>query len=271
MNSSLFPCIPHGIDKSCKTILFRFTEMSRSVFQDNLVGIYLHGSAAMGCFNPQKSDLDLILVVNRSPSPEAKLAFMENTVILNEDAPKKGLELSIVKSQFCSPFVYPTPFELHFSPAHLDRYRKNPKEYVRTMHGADKDLAAHFMIISRYGIPLFGPSVPQVFGPVPRAAYVDSILLDVENAHEDILDAPVYTSLNLCRVLAYLREDLILSKKAGGEWGLRALPEEFQAFLQAMLLSYASRSSEEKELPETAPEAKLRFAEYMLVQIRKAL
>lgn len=252
-------------------LLSRFTEMSKSVLKDALTGIYLHGSAAMGCFNPQKSDLDLILVTNSNVSPKIKLEFMENVVRLNAEAPQKGLELSVIKREFCSPFVYPTPFELHFSPVHLNRYQIDPEEYVRTMKGTDKDLAAHFMIISRYGIPLFGPPVSQVFGSVPREAYVDSILLDVENALEDILTAPVYTALNLCRVLAYLREDLILSKKAGGEWGLKTLPETFRLFLQDMLQVYASNASEKNELPGADPETRTRFAKYMLAQIHAAL
>jgi len=46
-------------------LLFRFTEMSKKILGNNLVGIYLHGSAAMGCFNPKKSDLDLILIVKK--------------------------------------------------------------------------------------------------------------------------------------------------------------------------------------------------------------
>ncbi|MBP5186668.1 MAG: nucleotidyltransferase domain-containing protein, partial [Clostridiales bacterium] len=37
---------------------------SRNILKDNLTGIYLHGSAVMGCFNPEKSDIDLIVVVN---------------------------------------------------------------------------------------------------------------------------------------------------------------------------------------------------------------
>lgn len=31
----------------------------RDALGDNLIGVCLHGSAAMGCFNPAKSDLDL--------------------------------------------------------------------------------------------------------------------------------------------------------------------------------------------------------------------
>ena len=137
-------------------LLIRFTEMSRAALGDNLVGVYLHGSAAMGCFNPQKSDLDLILVVEKEIPDAAKLEFMRYVVELNEEAPAKGIELSIVKKVYCDPFVYPTPFELHFSCTHLNWFREKPEDYVEKMKGTDKDLAAHFTIIRKYGIVLYG-------------------------------------------------------------------------------------------------------------------
>lgn len=88
------------------------------------MGIYLHGSAVMGCFNGKKSDIDLLVVVKDPPTDEEKLRFMNMAVELNALAPSKGIEFSIVKKSVCSPFVYPTPFELHFSVAHLDWFRK---------------------------------------------------------------------------------------------------------------------------------------------------
>ena len=45
-------------------IINDFVEQSKAILQTNLVGVYLHGSAVMGCFNPLKSDLDLIVVVD---------------------------------------------------------------------------------------------------------------------------------------------------------------------------------------------------------------
>lgn len=37
-----------------------------------LTGIYLHGSMAMGCFNPEKSDIDLIVVIEDNISDRQK-------------------------------------------------------------------------------------------------------------------------------------------------------------------------------------------------------
>lgn len=223
-----------------EALLARFTEMSKRVLGNNLVGVYLHGSAVMGCFHPAKSDLDILLVVKHDIPDPIKLEFMENVVRLNEDAPAKGLELSIVKKEVCDPFAYPTPFELHFSVTHLNWFKQNAVDYVRKMKGTDKDLAAHVMITRTFGKTLYGDEIAEVFGAVREADYIDSIWYDVENAREDILENPVYVTLNLCRVLAYLKDGLVLSKKTGGEWGVKSLPEKYRGIVRSALNCYGT-------------------------------
>ena len=53
-----------------KRITESFVRRSREILGENLVGIYLHGSAAMGCFNDKKSDIDLLVVVKGEVSDE---------------------------------------------------------------------------------------------------------------------------------------------------------------------------------------------------------
>lgn len=223
-----------------KELLTRFIQMSRTTLGENLVGVYLHGSLAMGCFHPAKSDIDLMLVVEAEPTDEEKLAFMQQVVTLNEEAPAKGLELSIVTREAVMPFRYPTPFVLHFSPMHLGWFQRDPQGYIQHMKGEDSDLAAHFVILHKHGVVLCGTPIADVFGPVPKAAYLDSIRQDVAGAAEDILEDPLYISLNLCRVAACVQDDLVLSKQEGGLWGLSHLPEEYHEWIQQALDCYAS-------------------------------
>ena len=152
-------------------LLDKFTFGTREILKDNLVGIYLHGSAVMECFHPQKSDIDLLVVIKNDMSHENKRAFMDMVVELNQQAPEKGIELSVIKEEECNPFVYPTPFELHFSIAHLSWYLQNPEDYIEKMNGMDKDLAAHCTILYHRGKMLYGKEIREVFGKVKREAY----------------------------------------------------------------------------------------------------
>ena len=137
-----------------------------NLLKENLAGIYVHGSIAFGCFNWEKSDIDFLVVVHEEPALPQKEAMIQTLLALEKSGPPKGFEMSVVLRRYCEAFVYPTPYELHFSVMHLERYQENPEEYVRAMHGEDKDLAAHCMMLRHRGVRLYGPEIEQVFGPV---------------------------------------------------------------------------------------------------------
>ena len=249
-----------------ESLIQEFVEQSGTILADNLVGVYLHGSAVMGCFNPEKSDLDFILVVKNPLSDEVKRRYMDMVVACSAQGPAKGIEMSVVLQNVCNPLIYPTPFELHFSEGHLDWYQADPDDYIRKMKGTDKDLAAHFMILTRRGRCLCGAPIPAVFGEVPAEAYLDSIWYDVEGAAEGIAEYPMYLTLNLARVLAWKEAGLVLSKKEGGEWAIKNLPERYHPLILDAMREYAENADivYNRELAES-------FAEYALQRIRQDL
>ena len=214
------------------------------ILTDNLVGIYLHGSYVLGSYNKQVSDLDYIVVVKQPLSPTEKLALMTKILIdLWPLAPAKGLEFHVLLLADCQQFSYPLPFDFHFSKMHYSEYLQDPQGYIETMTGTDPDLAAHLMILTKTGQVLTGPPIAAVFGPVPAADYWKSIEADVADAPQKIVNQPMYTILNLCRVLAYRHDQLILSKAGGGQWGLRHLPSQFHPLIEAALGAYCQASS----------------------------
>lgn len=246
-----------------ENVINKFVKESQEILKDNLTGIYLHGSAVMGCFNPEKSDLDLIVVVNEPLQDDVKRKFMNMVIEVNEAGPAKGIEMSIVTKDVCKPFVYPTPFEMHFSEMHLGWYKDDPQDYVRKMKGTDKDLAAHFTIIGKRGKCLWGQPIEEVFAPVPKADYMDSIWEDIADAREDILDNTMYITLNLARVLAYKNEGLIFSKKEGGEWAIKNVPEEYHSLIKAAMSEYADANDVSYEY-----DIAKQYAGYMLQEIQ---
>ena len=245
--------------------LNQYVTRSKGILKENLVGIYLHGSAVMGCYNPEKSDIDLVIVVNEKMTNESKRAYMDMVAELNALVPGKGIEMSVVTKDVCKPFVYPTPFELHFSEKHLKWFKDDPDDYVKKMNGDDRDLAAHFTIIGKRGECLCGAPIEEVFGEVPKADYMDSIWGDVADAKNEIEDNTMYITLNLARVLAFFEEGLILSKKEGGDWGLRNLPELYRFLIWKALSEYTAGLHQSYDV-----ELAKQFAEYMLDRIKRA-
>lgn len=224
-------------------ILREIRTACQDVLSKKLVGVYVHGSIAFGCFRWEVSDIDYIVVVKEPLSTEERMRFMERTIDINRRAPEKGLEMSVVLREHCRRFVYPTPFELHFSRMHLENYQRDPEGYCRSAHGGDPDLAAHFTVIRSRGIVLCGEPVKAVFGPVDRSDFWKSVCADVEDAEQDVGENPAYVILNLCRVCAFGEEGLLLSKAEGGQWALERLPEPQHSAVEGALAAYEGGGS----------------------------
>ena len=232
----------------------------------NLIGVYEHGSLSFGCFTWKVSDIDFLVVVRREPGQQEKEEMIRLLMDRLPDAPEKGFEMSVICGRHLRPFVYPTPFSLHYSNAHLEACRADISGYCRSMNGEDKDLAAHCMVTKEKGRRVRGAEIDEVFGEVPRKDYLDSILGDVENACGEIEENPVYVSLNLCRVLAAIEEDAVLSKDEGGRWGLQRLDDQWKGFIHKALNAYSGGAA-----MKTDPDEARRFAGHMLERINKAV
>lgn len=247
-----------------KELLDQIKKSYQGILSENLIGIYVHGSIAFNCFHWEMSDIDFIVVTKEAPSLLEKEELIK--VLLHKDSisPPKGIEMSLVLKKHCKNFIYPTPFELHFSNTHKEECRTNLENYCKNMNGVDKDLAAHFTVIRKSGIVLCGEDIKFVFDAVPKADYIDSIKCDIENAVNDIKENPVYIILNLCRVLAYIKDDLVLSKKQGGQWGMENLPAGYKQIIKKAVNSYCVN---EIFSMDTSANASKAFAEYMIIQI----
>lgn len=228
----------------------------------NLAGIFLHGSLAMGCFNPQRSDIDFIVVVKEKLTAENKKSIITRVLKINDDMPnERGLEFHVILETHLEPFVYPTPCELHYSDFHKERYRTD-ENYVCGGYD-DNDLASQLVVAYYRGMPLYGRPLNERYKPIERQYYLASILHDIKGASEDIFNDTMYSTLNLCRVLFFLREGVISSKKEGGEWGLGSLPNQYEDLIRKCLDVYtgiADKGDFDLQLLSD-------FADYMLREI----
>ncbi|MBM7586961.1 streptomycin 3'-adenylyltransferase [Bacillus pakistanensis] len=242
--------------------LTKLVTIFQQKLDENLVGVYLHGSLAMGCYHPVKSDIDLLVVVKEPLLPTTKRELINSFFKIEEEFPQKGLEMSVVNEAVLNPFQHPTPFELHYSNAHRHHYISDPEFILEG--GKDRDLAAHVVMTKHRGRCLIGLPIQEVFEDVSSKDYLDSIIFDIENAAEEVWNDPVYYILNLCRVLFFIREKGIASKKEGGEWGRENLPGLFTILINEALFSY--ENGIRLEIDERQEQVK-EFVHYVLEKI----
>lgn len=252
------------MDIRVQNILRQIKDSSIEIFTDKLTGIYIHGSLALGCFNWDNSDVDFIVVTKSVPTLQQKKRFIKALLDIDTKAPPKGLEMSLVLEKYTRNFVYPTLFELHFSNAHRSEAINDLEMYCKRMNGSDKDLAAHFTIIRNACITIYGDFEKEIFGEVPASCYLDSIKDDIENAVNEITEDTIYVILNLCRVLAFVKDKIITSKKDGGLWGIEHIPKQYTEIVKSAVNNYLY--GERFTYQEDSAFLK-EFAKYMLTQI----
>lgn len=250
---------------SLEALLCSVRQLHQDVLGDRLIGCYVHGSLALGGFQWSQSDMDFLTVVCTEPTQQQKEAMIDGLLRMESSAPFKGFEMSVICQEACKPFRYPTPYVLHYSRMHRPQAESNPAAYCRSMHGLDKDLAAHIAVTRQAGLVLCGKAIHEVFDPVPAACYLDSVLADI--GEDATLSAePAYTLLNLCRTWAYLEDGHIRSKQQGGQWALSRLPAREAGCIQAVLAYYAGT------LAAYPPRDTLQAcATWLLAQVRQKL
>ncbi|MCD6083278.1 DUF4111 domain-containing protein [Candidatus Aerophobetes bacterium] len=249
--------------KEIKNLLDSIVENFRLTLKDNLVGVYLHGSLAMGCFNFKSGDIDFLVVVKDKMDVETKKRIINFILELSRSkyVPPKGFEFSVILQRYLKDFVYPTPFELHYSKIWRKDYELGKVDY--TKENEDPDLAAHITVTLNRGICLYGEPIRQIFSPITEKCYIESMLYDVKDIKDNIFKDPIYGILNLCRVLYYLREKFVSSKYEAGIWALENLPEKFKDLIDKALLSY----KEGMEVEWDNEEELQKFSNYMLKRI----
>lgn len=257
MNQYSWSDCPEPVRTQINNLLATFQE----TLSNNLIGVYLHGSLAMGCFNPARSDIDLLVVTRHGMSIETKRDIAQT--LLTCSLSPSPVEISFLVQQDIHPFQHPLPFDLHYSESWCERYTQALADGTwRTWNDEkkrDPDLVAHITVTRARGICLSGKPILEVLPPVPPAFYAASIVGDFNDALAQYQHMPVYFTLNACRVLAYLREGHIFSKDEGGTWGLQTLPTALHGVIAQALDVYRGNMAD-APFEETSL---TRFAQYV--------
>jgi predicted nucleotidyltransferase len=217
----------------------------------DVVGLYLHGSAVLGGFRPESSDIDVLAVVTAPGSAKSQRQAGKALRDGARDAPAAGLELSVVTAATAgntSRGPGGCPFEVHVSTVPGDEAL-----VIGAGHPGDPDLILHFEVARLHGLAVMGAPPSSVFTPIPEEWLKQAIMdeLDWSTDH-----APLsYAVLNACRALRFAADRQLVSKVDAAFWYLRELGEH-AAVVQA--LDQQERGVKTRPLPECAR----RFVEY---------
>jgi streptomycin 3"-adenylyltransferase len=235
----------------------------RNVLGENLAGTYLHGSLAMNCYNPKRSDVDLLVVVDSTLTVQAKRNL--SLLLIKISRNPATIEVNFIARSIFDPWQYPTPFEFRYSEDWRRAVQQSLLDGGALWTGSENrglDLPAHITVARRRGVSLYGPEPAKMFPAIPEEDYVDSLLQTIYNEKIGLTlnsEKPVDAILLACNAYAHTRTDVIYSKAEAGEWAVHGLPNRYHPLVQAALDCYRGDADD-----HTFPRAGLpEFIEFM--------
>lgn len=217
--------------------LVRVCDIWREHAGGMLLGIYAHGSLALGCFQENVSDLDLLVVTGRRIPRNERLRIAG--AVMQADKKPCPLEMSALYSGDINPWHYPTPCQFHYSGYWTEPYRKllsgeETESFIVDTDFEDPDIACHVRLAKQCGICLYGQPMESLLPDVPEKDFWDSISREVEEYDFHAYE-PKYFSSNIIvlgRILSYKEEKKILSKYEAAVWAANHVPEEYRYIIE---------------------------------------
>jgi len=176
---------------------------------EELTGAYLHGSAALGGWQPGRSDVDMLFVTGGDLTTPTLGALTKALLGATGDCPGHTLECSVVTAGQARRSQPPWPFLLH-----VNAEPRRARVVIGDGGPGDPDLLMHYAVCRAAGRTLHGPPPAQVFGRVPRPQILSYL---AEELTWGLAHAPErYSVLNGSRAVLYAQDGLIRSKLEGG-------------------------------------------------------
>lgn len=200
--------IPSGLED----VLTRLGSNLSDFLKEDLVGVYLHGSAVLGGFRPEASDIDLVIVVETTLSLTVKSGLTRLLWRASGQLPGRGLECWVVTRTTVASGGADTAFELLIS--------THPRE-PRTVDGADhpaEGLLVDLSIVRNASYRVKGPPAKELIEHIPREKVYQEMAVILDEALKDAPES--FGVLVAARSLRFLETGDHVSKIEAGEWAV---------------------------------------------------
>jgi predicted nucleotidyltransferase len=244
--------VPSGV----ATSLRKLSTALQSILGANLTGVYLYGSLTQRAFDAARSDVDLMVVVQRdlSDTQFRRLeAWLADAALADLWVPRLQMQI-LVRGRLLREDTRGALYQ--FGALRRSGSDGNPIIWLNVLAS---------------GLTLAGPPpqrlLPSITGPLVFAALVrelEYLRVEVSNPRSPWRDQRFYRAyavLTLCRILYTHRSGEVASKPQAARWALRVLPRRWHSLIRS-----ACRGSGATRRPLPLPRL-ARFIDYVGVQL----
>lgn len=199
-------------------ILTNICEDIKKILEGNVIGLYLFGSLSYGDFNPDSSDIDIVVILNKQLDSKhiEKIKLLHKNI--GEQYPKwrERLECSYIPVEMLKNILPPKEARPYFGGGIF---------YAKAPYGNEWIINNYLLYQS--GVPLVGEDFKKLIQPIDilevQKACIRDLFQEWEPKISDFkwLDNSHYQSylvLNLCRILYTVMEKAVGTKKVSAEW-----------------------------------------------------
>lgn len=216
---------------------------------DNVLGIYLYGSAVLGGLHPN-SDIDILVIAQSSITRLDRELLTKKLMSISGkvgDTHKRPIELTIINIADISPWRFPPVCDYMYGEWLREELEAGyiPQSY------AEPDAAILLWQAREHSILLYGAKVEGLIPPIPlediRRAILDSLpslLLNIKGDERNTL-------LTLSRMWYTLETGKICPKHIAAQWALTKLPPALIGVLSKAIDGYLGLAEDQWDENDT--------------------
>ncbi|KAH7234635.1 uncharacterized protein BKA55DRAFT_623279 [Fusarium redolens] len=184
--------------------------------KDQLVGVYLFGSASYDAYEPGLSDLDMQAIVKSPLETDEKQAIISRLSQDSLPCPATKLEFVVYAQSSVKPASRHPAFELNLNtgPHQSNHVSLDPAN--ESSHWFLLDIA----IGRQLGRCLYGAAMTEAFGAIPRRWVLEGMADSLE-WHQANEATSTNSVLNACRSWRYIATGEFCSKLEGANWAMK--------------------------------------------------
>ena len=237
----------------------------REVLGENIIGVYIHGSAVLSSLKPH-SDIDILVATRRGlcSSERSSLAtamLRVSSCRVERTSCLRPLELTVFAESAVRPWKHPPRLEFLYGEWLRDAFESltPPKYPVRRA-----DLTTVLAMALQSSYPLFGLPIQEAIDGIPESDVFSSMTDGIPDLLRDFEGDTVNVLLTFTRMWYTLANKEFTSKDNAARWVLGKLPDLHHAAIDDAMDVYLG-------MRETPPGNYVRSAracvDYMLKQI----
>lgn len=214
-------------------ILANFTEGIKNICNQNLISICLSGSITYGDFNYNRSDIDIVVILNKKPTVEElkSIKNLHKTIETNHPIWGERLECSYIAVDLL----------VNISPPEAPRpYYNSGAFYDEATYG--NEWIINNYLLYRYGVSILGPSLQELVNPIDIVEVQKACIKDLLQEWKPKITDPEclsdsyyqsYIILNLCRILYSVMQHPTGSKTIAALWVKQEFGQPWQVLIEA--------------------------------------